>query len=335
MKAFSERNPIAVAVVGLTALVAVVVAGLNADHLPLVGSGDTYAANFRDAGGLKSGDDVRVAGVKVGEVEDIDLVRRHVRVEFTVKDAWLGDRSTAAIRIKTLLGEEYVALDPQGSHALAEATPIPVARTTTPLDVSAALSGLARTTGGIDTAQLARGFDTLSSAFQNTPRSVHTALTGLSRLSKTIASRDEQLRRLAANASEVTGSLARSDRNIAALIGDGSLLLQELRQRSQAISGLLTGTRDLARQLSGFVRDNQAALAPALAQLSKVTTILTGNKRNLDAALRAIGPYYSMLTDATGSGRWVDVYLCGLFTKSGAPILDANAKRNCRPGTGS
>lgn len=331
MKAFSERNPITLAVVGLTTIAAVAVATFYADDLPVIGGGDSYAANFGDAGGLKEGDDVRVAGIKVGDITSIELVKTHVRVEFRVKDAWIGDRSTAAIKIKTLLGEEYVDIDPQGSRRLAEATPIPRSRTTTPLDVSAALSGLSRTTGAIDTTQLSRSFDTLSEAFRNTPAAVRSALDGLSRLSETIAKRDATLSQLARNTNRISGTLKDSNGNIAKLIEDGNLLLQELQRRSQAITGLLTGTRDLARQLAGFVRDNDATLKPALAKLSTVTDILVANKGNLDKALKLVGPYYGLLTNATGNGRWLDVYLCGLFDGSGAPILDANAKRDCTP----
>lgn len=336
MKAFSERNPIAIAIGGITVIAAIAVVTFYSTEIPgLGGGGDTYAANFGDAGALKEGDDVRVAGVKVGDITSVELVKKHVRVEFRVKDAWIGDQSTAAIKIKTLLGEEYIDIAPEGSKAQSQSQPIPRSRTTTPLDVSAALSGLSETTGQIDTTQLAKGFDTLSSAFQNSPASVRSALDGLSRLSRTIASRDEQIRKLATNTNQITGTLKDSNANFAKLISDGDLLLQELQRRSAAITGLLTGTRDLARQLQGFVRDNDETLQPALQQLGKVADILVANKGNLDKGLKLLGPYYSTLTDTTGNGRWVDIYICGLFDSSNAPILDADnggRPRNCNPG---
>jgi phospholipid/cholesterol/gamma-HCH transport system substrate-binding protein len=334
MKGFSERNPIVIAVIGLVTIAAVATATFYADDLPIIGGGTTYTANFTDASGLKSGDDVRIAGVKVGKVDSIGLYRRHVRVRFKSKGAWIGDQSTAAIKIKTLLGQEYIDIDPLGSHGLSASNPIPLRRTTTPLDVSAALSGLSSTVGSIDTTQLATSFDTLSAAFQDAPADIHSSLVGLSRLSRTISSRDAQLTKLAGNTQQLTASLADSNKQFAALINDGALLLQELEERSSAITDLLDGTRSLATQLSGLVHDDNAILGPALTQLSKVTTILTANQGNLKEALRLIGPYYTLLNNATGSGHWVDIYICGLFDRNDQPQLDANAKRNCAPKAG-
>ena len=83
-------------------------------------------------------------------------------------------------------------------------------------------------------------------------------------------------------------------------------------------------------QVAGLVRDNDKTLGPALTQLTKVTKILSSNRKNLDGALRLIGPYYSLLSDATGSGQWVDIYLCGLFTKSGTPVLGGGRNREAQ-----
>ena len=335
MKAFSERNPIVIAVVGIVAVVVIAIATFYSADLPVIGGGNTYAANFQEASGLTSGDDVSVAGVRVGSVSSVSLVRKHVHVTFRVKDTWIGDASTAHIQIASLLGEEYIDIDPAGSHALSGSSTIPLARTSTPLDVSAAFNGLGRRVGSIDTAQLAKSFDTLSSTFRNTPASVRSALGGLSRISHTIASRDAQLHKLAGNTAAVTKTLSDNNANIAALVRDGSLLLRVLRERSAAITQLLRGTSRLSIQISGLVHDNDKTLGPALQKLSRVTKILSRNRGNIDDALRLIGPYYSLLDDASGNGRWVDIYLCGLFTKSGAPELHATAKRNCRPTSGS
>ena len=102
-------------------------------------------------------------------------------------------------------------------------------------------TGCPSTVGTIDTAQLAKSFDVLSAAFANTPKSVHAALTGLSALSHTISSRDEELKLLAANTAAITGTLAGSNAQFAALINDGALLLQELQARSAAITACCTG----------------------------------------------------------------------------------------------
>ena len=88
------------------------------------------------------GNEVRVAGVKVGKVTKVKLNGDKVRVTFKVKDAWVGDRTTAMIRIKTLLGQKFVALDPQGTQPLSPGDPIPKERTLAPYDVNEAFNGL-------------------------------------------------------------------------------------------------------------------------------------------------------------------------------------------------
>lgn len=331
MKSFNERNPVTIAVVGLVAIALVCLGAFYWKHLPLINSATGYAANFPEAAGLKSGDDVRVAGVKVGSVSSVTLQGTHVHVGFTVSGAWVGDQSSAEIKIETLLGQKYLSIDPLGDKPLAAGATIPLARTIAPYDVTTALEGLGARLSTINTAQLGRSFTTLADAFRHTPRAVRASLHGLTALSRTIASRDQALTLLLHNTRQLTDIIATDDPQIGALVHDGNVLLQELQARSAAITALLSGTLRLSAQLTGLVRDNTATLHPALAQLDRVTTILENNQANLGNALRLLGPYYSLLTDALGNGRWLDTYICGLFTLHDVPQLNSTAQRNCAP----
>ncbi|MEU7479280.1 MCE family protein [Lentzea sp. NPDC042327] len=316
MPPMKQRNPIATGAISLTLIALLLLAAFYSDDLPIVGGGTSYAADFSEAAGLVPGNEVRVAGVKVGKVTKVGLNGDRVRVTFKVKDAWVGDRSTAMIRIKTLLGQKFLALDPQGSQPLSPGDPIPKERTLAPYDVNEAFNGLATTVGQIDTKQLADSFTVLSETFKNSPEHVRGALDGLSALSKTISSRDEQLAKLLDNTRQLTGTLADRNAEFEKLIADGNLLLGELRKRREAISAVLGGTRDLARQLSGLVADNQDQLRPALQQLDRVTTILQRNQDNLDRSLALLAPFYRVFANTLGNGRWFDTYICGLLPPS-------------------
>ena len=83
---FRERNPVVVGAVSLAVIALLILAAFRASDLPLIGGGDTYYAAVSEAGGLKANDEVRVAGVRVGKVQAVDLAGDHVRVEFTVED---------------------------------------------------------------------------------------------------------------------------------------------------------------------------------------------------------------------------------------------------------
>src|SRR4029450_12189066 len=102
-RSFAERNPVTIGAIGLAVLLGLLVAAFRIDDLPLIGGGTTYHAAFRDASGLVSGSEGRVAGVKVGKVPGVGLARSgstpYVRVDFRVSDASLGDRTEATIRI--------------------------------------------------------------------------------------------------------------------------------------------------------------------------------------------------------------------------------------------
>ena len=320
-RSFLERNPKAIAAVGVTVIVLVTAAVFFADELPFGTTG--YAAYFTEAAGLKPSDEVAVAGVKVGEVTAVTLDGNQVRVGFRVRDAWIGDRTTASIEIKTLLGQKYLELDPAGSGAQDPGQPIPRQRTAAPYDVVAAFDDLAGTVSQIDTGQLAQSFQTLSDTFRNAPAEIRSTVDGLSSLSKSISSRDEQLKELLSGTKKISQTLADRDDQFRQLIGDGALLLHEVQQRRQAIGSLLTGSKALAEQLQGLVTDNEAQLGPTLQQLDDVTAVLARNQANLDKGLALIGPYYRLLDNAMGNGRWIDTYLCGL--------VPATPGRDCTP----
>jgi len=296
-------------------------AAFNADRLPLIGGGTTYAAAFTEAAGLRPGDEVRIAGVKVGKVTAIGLDRDHVRVRFRVKDAWLGDRTSAAIKIKTLLGRTDLELDPAGAGALPAGGEIPVQRTTSPYDVLEAFSGLTQTVQAIDTGQLATAFETVAAAFRGTPDEVRASLRGLSALSRTVASRDAALRQLLSRTRTVTAVLADRADDFSTLISDANLLLTEVRNRRAVISALLADTSALAIQLSGLVADNRTRLRPALEQLHGVVELLRRNQANLDRGIALLAPFVRVFANTVGNGRWFDTYVQNLIVP--APITVA------------
>jgi phospholipid/cholesterol/gamma-HCH transport system substrate-binding protein len=316
MKPFRERNPIAVGIVGVVLLTAIGLLAYFSDQLPFIGGGTTYTADFSEAAGLRSGNEVRVAGVMVGNVTDVSLDRNHVKVTFKVKGAWIGDSSTAAIKIRTLLGEKYLAIDPLGRNDQDPGKTIPVNRTVAPYDVTQAFNDLASTVGSIDTNQLAQAFESISSAFGTTAPDVKSALTGLAAVSQSIATRDNQLSQLLSNTKSVTGVLAADTAQFQLLLSDGSQLLSEVQARRDAIHTLLTGTEALSQQLAGLVNDNNAQIGPALAALDQVTNTLQANQDNLNKALSLAGPYYRMLGNTVGNGRWLDSYICGLIPQT-------------------
>jgi virulence factor Mce-like protein len=306
---FRDRNPVTIGAVSISMIAALVLLAFNAQSLPLIGGGTVYRAQFAEAAGLQPDDPVRVAGVKVGKVEGLALEHGAVTVEFRVKDAFVGDRSEAAIKIETVLGAKYLALVPRGSGELDPDKPIPLQRTASPYDVVEAFANLSTTVDQIDTGQLASSFEVLAQTFADTPDEVRTSLEGLARLSDTIASRDAQLDQLLSATRKVSQVLADRNGEFTQLILDSNTLLTEVQERRQLIDSILTSTQELSRQLSGLVADNREALTPALQQLSTVTDILSRNRAALAQTVNNLAPFVRVFANTLGNGRWFDSFV--------------------------
>jgi phospholipid/cholesterol/gamma-HCH transport system substrate-binding protein len=307
---FRERNPVIIGAVSLAVIAAMILAAFRAESLPLIGGGDVYYASFSEAGGLKANDEVRIAGVRVGKVESVELDGDHVEVAFRVEDdAEFGEETAAAIKVKTLLGAMYLALQPAGSGQMAEGAEIPVERTSSPYDVVEAFEGLAQTSERIDTDQLAESLTTLADLTRNTPEEFREALDGVSRLSSNLAARDQQINELLGNLERVSTVLDARDADIIALMKDADVLFRSLVARRDAVHRLLVSTSELSRELTLLVRQSRADLKPALTHLENVLDVLNKNEDNLDNSLRLMAPFYRVFANTLGTGPWFDTYI--------------------------
>ncbi|MBJ7359730.1 MCE family protein, partial [Nocardioides sp.] len=292
-KPFRERNPVVIGAISIAVIMLMLLAAFRAQDLPLIGGGDRYTAMFTEAGGLKPEDEVRIAGVRVGKVEDIELAGDQVKVTFRVKtDSSFGTETAAAIKVKTVLGAMYLSLEPEGSGQLDEDDVIPVERTSSPFDVVEAFSGLAETAQEIDTDQLAAGLTTLADLTRNTPEEFQAALAGVSALSANIAAKNDRINTLLTNLDRVTTVLSERDQDIIKLMQDSDVLFQALVARRDAVHDLLVATTTLSTELTALVRDTREDLKPALTQLESVVAVLTKNEDNIDNSLRLMAPFY-------------------------------------------
>lgn len=309
---FRERNPVPIGLASFAIIILLVVLALNLGDIPFLGGGKKHSAAFAEAAGLRSGEEVRIAGVKVGKVTGLKLDGDHVKVSFQVDNGVrLGELTRAEIKIKTVLGAHYVALDPRGPGRLRRE--IPVTRTATPYEVVPAISDLSKRFSQIDYQQVAKSFDVLSDTFKNSPDEIRASLKGLRRLSDTIASRDTELHQLAGRAKNVSGLLAARNQDFIKLVEDGDKILQAVRARRDVIHQLLVNTVVLSQQVNALIAENEAELKPMLANLQRTNKILLRNQNALDRIIQLYAPFARQFTDATGSGRWFDAYIQNLL----------------------
>jgi phospholipid/cholesterol/gamma-HCH transport system substrate-binding protein len=306
---FRERNPVPIGIAGIVGMAVLIFAVLNVGRLPGLSHDTTYAARFPEAAGLEPQNEVRVAGVRSGTVESVTLEGREVEVRFRLDDAIrLGESSRANIKLKTLLGVKFLDIVPEGEGRLDEGDVIPQSRTSVPFQVYDAFNQLTGSLNEIDVDQLSEAFATLTETFRDSGGNSKAALEGLQRISRTISSRDSELRRLLAGTRTVTAALSARDVELTRLLGDADLVLQLVQRRRQVIHSLLVNTGRLAAELTDLVRDNRARLEPLLANLHTVVEVLRSNIGNLDRSIELLGPFARYGANATGNGRWLDVY---------------------------
>ncbi|KAA1374761.1 MCE family protein [Aeromicrobium fastidiosum] len=318
MKPFRERNPVIIGLIGLGVIVAMMLGAFRADRLPIIGSGDVYHAEFAEIGALKAGNEVRVAGVSVGKVQDIALDGNKVKVTFKIdKGTDFGTETGADIRIRTLLGAEFLALTPKGPGQLPKGATIPLERTIAPYDVVQAFSDLSRTTDQLDIPQLSAALNTLGDISAQTPEEFRGAIKGVSDLSANLAARDEQINTLLVSLKKVSGVLNSRNDQLTTLFKDADTLFRAISARRDSIHRLLVSTQTISAQLRGLVKDTQSDLLPALQQLDTVTDMLRKNEASLDEALRVYPGFTTVFSNALGTGPWFDTYLGGLTSLSG------------------
>jgi phospholipid/cholesterol/gamma-HCH transport system substrate-binding protein len=312
MKSFSERNPLVLGAIGIAVTLAGMWVSLNYTKLTLVSHTKTYSAYFAEAGGLIAGNSVQVSGYRVGDVSSVELSGPRVLVKFKVDRAVrLGDRTEAAIKLKTLLGSKLLEITPRGDGQLSG--PIPLERTTSPYQLPDALGDLSNTISGLNTDQLSRSLTVLAETFSKTPPDLRAAVQGVARFSDTLNKRDAQLRTLLENANKATTVLAQRSDEIVNLVNNTNALLVQLRSQSSALDQISNNLSAVAQQIKGFIAENRETLRPALGKLNKVLTIVDNRKERVQKAIKGLNAYALSLGESVSSGPYFKAYLANLL----------------------
>jgi phospholipid/cholesterol/gamma-HCH transport system substrate-binding protein len=310
------RDPLRTGIFGVVLVVCIVLVAFGYTSLPFWPQGRPYTAYFADAGGLNAGDDVYVSGIKVGQVQSVQLAGDTAKVGFTVdRHVNVGNGSLAAIRTQTILGKRAIGVTPAGTGI---ATTIPLSRTTTPYALGAALEDLGGNAGDLDKAQFEKSLGVLTDALRDATPQLRGALDGVTSLSRTLNRRDEALESLLAHAKSVTAVLAERAGQVNKLIVDGNQLFGALDARRAALAELISGIDDVSAQLSGFVNDNRKEFGPALEKLNVVLDDLNDRRDYISEALKRLPPYATTLGEVVGSGPGFNV---NVFSVLPGPLI--------------
>ncbi|MFC9663900.1 MlaD family protein [Nocardia sp. NPDC127606] len=221
----------------------------------------TYRADMTEAGSVRVGDDVRLAGIPVGKVTSLDLLPDRVRMRFTVAaDAFIGDQTTLDIRMLTFVGGYYVAVLPAGTQPLGDAV-LPAQRVIVPYNLTRAFQDAVEPVRRIDGEVFRRDLAALSTAIDKSPDAVRSAVRAAGDV---VAILDEQ------NA-DISRTLSIADEYLSALRANADVLANLI---------ITLGT------LEQIIQTNKVVVADSLIDLSVVLKQVTPLGRAWDASLQ-------------------------------------------------
>ncbi len=199
------------------------------------GPTNTYSAIFTDVSGMAPGDDVRVAGVRVGRVDKIELDGLLAKLTFRVqRNQPLYKDAVASVTYQNIIGQRYLGLSQGvgGDHApLPNHGQIPKERTTPSFDISYMLNGFEPLFTQLDPKQVDNLTNAIIQAFQGDPTSILALTTQASVLAETLAGPDQVLGDLIGNMNQLMSNLAAQDANLQTMIGEARGVMAELASR--------------------------------------------------------------------------------------------------------
>ena len=298
------------------AIVTVIATGLLAATIGNIRFGGTseYRAVFSDVTGLLEGDDIRIAGVRVGSVEKIEIKDRTLaRVTFSVDEERTLPRSTrAAVRYRNLVGQRYIALTegPGSAERLQEGATIPLARTQPALDLTELFNGFKPLFAALSPKEVNEFSFEIIKTLQGEGSSINSLLAHTASLTSTLADRDAVIGRTIDNLNTVLATVDDRDRKLSELILQLQRFVSGLSEDREAIGASLANISGLAEATAGLVEESRPALKTDIRELGEVAGTLDDNERIVDEFLDRFPGKLNTITRTATYGSWFNFYLC-------------------------
>lgn len=313
---YRGHNPYLVATVGVTVTAVAVVFAYLFGTLHLGQGGYTMSGVFTGTGLLKAGDDVQVAGVRVGTVQSVspDFQHGDVVVTWRVDSGIdLGPQTHADIQAANLLGGQYVALSGPVVRPYLSSLPrshrtIPLSRTSVPYTLNQSINAATNLADRFDTAAVNKILTAAAGINPPTSAQLATMLSDLQKLTSTLNQRAPEVEAIIANSKNLTATLAAKDTELDQLLVYGQSLLDTLKQSRADLRGVLGDGSQTVTTLNEVISRHQRDLDSILNNLHQVSGLLTGaNLPKLNISMAWLGPNFQELSDdRSETGRWLE-----------------------------
>ena len=279
--------------------------------------GHTFRAVFSNATRVQSGDDVRMAGVRIGQVQSVSLYHRHdALITFSVPaDRRLARTVNASLRFRNLIGQRYLELD-QGSGALADPLPpgstIPLTRTHNALDLTVLFNGFQPLFSALQPREVNALSAEMIQVFQGEGPTIGNLLDETAALTNTIADKDQLIGKVIDNLNTVLDVVNSRRNQLGALIGSLRELVSGLAADRSSLGASITGIAGLTDSVAGLLQDSRAPLHTAIDELGAVSANLAGSGGALNSFLQRLPTKLNTIGRTASYGSWVNFYLCSV-----------------------
>lgn len=315
------------------ALVAVLLAVLLVNTMlnGLNGDAEGYRAEFVDVAGLRVGDDIRVAGVRVGRVQGIEITDEGAEVAFDlVEDQPILDTTKLVMRYQNLLGQRYLALVQTGDRGkvLESGATVPLARTSPGFDLTELLNGFRPLFEALRPDDFNALATSLVKVLQGEGGTVESLLKQTGTLTNFLADRDEVVGQVLNNLTPVLVNLAGQGTELRSTVVELRALMTGLAADRKSIGASIDGLSELIGSTSALLTDIKVPVITAVAKFQDVMTLFLKNKDGFVAAIKSFGTTLAALGRASSYESAVNIYLCSLVIKIGPLEQNLNGGKN-------
>jgi phospholipid/cholesterol/gamma-HCH transport system substrate-binding protein len=280
------------------------------------GSTNGYSAVFTDASRLKTGDTVRVAGIRVGTVTDVSLDSdRRVLVDFDAdQNIKLTEGTKAAIRYLNLTGDRFLELvdAPGSTRLMPPGAQIPVDRTEPALDLDLLLSGLKPVIQGLNPQDVNALTSSLVQVFQGQGGTIDSLLSKTSSFSNTLADHNQTVQQLIDNLNQALGTISKDGDQFKDAIDKLEKLIGGLSTDRDPIGTAITSLDNGTASIADLLTQARPPLKGTIDQLNRLAPNLDNGKGFLDGSLQRAPGNYRKLARIGAYGSFVQYYICEL-----------------------
>lgn len=294
------------------AVIVVILLGVTALATAHIGK-QTLTGDFAQAGGVRPGDKVRVAGIDKGEVSDTELNGNHITITMKVdNDVHVTANGSAEIKLSTLLGQRYIDLSlGDSTEGLKDGK---IEQTRVPYDLQRTIEAGAPILNNVDSPELANSIRTLNRQLAGAPAVTKPTVDALTEMSKVITNRKDQINQLLADTKTVTSIVDDNQAQLAIIVGQGRELAQKIATRDVLVKRMLDGIAALSEQAKLVAGENGNQFAPIMANLNTITQGLEKNRANLRKLLEILPVTARLTNNVIGDGPYANTYLpWGIF----------------------